>query len=239
MALWPIILTTENIEKSARQEHKVIIVPGLGDDGTLPVPVVRFGHRLSTAHWLLFYGLKPQIHDLLWQSKEETKFEPKLERLVTLIRRLHAEDYLVSLVGISAGGSAILNAFNECQPEVNRVVTVCSHLRMPTTEEEKLAGVKPLRETARLAPAFLESVRRIHALQKEGLPGSFLKRVMTMTAVDAFGKGTDELVPPVVSYLEGATNTKIVSKGHVLTIGKALVLAKPIADFLIHYSVYI
>jgi hypothetical protein len=58
------------------KEHKVIIIPGLGDE----ISKIQF----ATNHWRN-HGLGPIFHSVGWQD-DEKDFQPKLERLVKFIK---------------------------------------------------------------------------------------------------------------------------------------------------------
>jgi pimeloyl-ACP methyl ester carboxylesterase len=130
------------------KEHSVVVIPGLGDEvSTL---------KKITAHWRN-YGLEPIIHSVGWRDGEN-EFAPKLKRLVSLIDQLAEEGDTVSLVGTSAGGSAVLNAFIERKDIVRRVVNVCGRLR--TGPEH---GFRSFQSKTASSPAFAQSVKLAEA----------------------------------------------------------------------------
>lgn len=195
------------------KEHKVIVIPGLGDSRTKPL-------ELLTNHWKR-QGLEPIVHAVGWHDGEDS-FEPKLHRLVEVIDSFVGQGDVVSLVGTSAGGSAALNAFIERKSVVHRVINVCGRLRIgPTT------GFRSFESKSKSSPAFAESVK-LAETQEKLLTPSDRQKVMTVRAM--FG---DELVPPETTVLQGAYNAIIPTAEHVLSIGAALtVFSRPLIVFL-------
>lgn len=81
--------------------HIVIIIPGLGDD----TRKLEF----ATKHFIN-HGLIPYVYPVGWH-KEPYDFQTKLTQLLCLIDNYKSNGSKVSLIGCSAGGSAVLNAF--------------------------------------------------------------------------------------------------------------------------------
>lgn len=194
------------------KKHSVIIIPGLGDEVN--------SIELATGHWKKF-GLEPVVHSVGWHD-EEANFAPKLSILLNLVDELVENNDTLSLVGTSAGGSAVINAFYERKNKVHKVVNVCGRLRVGTK-----TGFRSFSAKTRSSRAFEESVKlcesRLSTFSQESL-----NRVMTVRAM--FG---DELVPPDTVRVQGALNTQIPTVEHILTIGMALtIFSKPIISFL-------
>lgn len=194
------------------KEHKVIVIPGLGDDTKKLKWAVR--------NWKN-YGLKPVVYSLGWRDNENS-FKPKLQRLLEMIDRFTDSGDSVSLVGTSAGGSAVLNAFIERNGSINKVVNVCGRLRVGP-----ITGFRSFEAKTRSSIAFAESVRLCE--RRLGLLSDLdLKKIMTVRPM--FG---DELVPSETTILQGALNTKVPTPEHMLSIGAALtVFSQPIILFL-------
>jgi hypothetical protein len=100
--------------------HHVIVIPGIGDHRS-------FGQDLVVKVWKL-YGLETHFMALGWSEKHG--YDAKQTRLLTLVDTLHAAGHTVSLVGISAGGSAVINAF-AASDKIHRVVCICGKLQRP------------------------------------------------------------------------------------------------------------
>jgi len=195
------------------KEHKVIVIPGLGDRRTKPL-------ELLTNHWKR-EGLEPIVHAVGWNDGEDS-FEPKLHRLVEMIDGFVDQGDAVSLVGTSAGGSAALNAFIERKNVVHRVINVCGRLRVGPTD-----GFRSFESKSKSSPAFAESVKLCETREGLLLPAD-RRKIMTVRAM--FG---DELVPSETTVLQGAYNTTIPTPEHVFSIASALtVFSKPLIVFL-------
>lgn len=195
------------------KEHKVIVIPGLGDHRTKPL-------EMAVNHWRS-QGLDPIVHAVGWHD-EEGSFAPKLHRLVEMIDSFVGQGDTVSLVGTSAGGSAALNAFIERRDVVHRVINVCGRLRVgPRT------GFRSFESKSKSSPTFAESVQLCEA-QEKSLTAADRQKIMTVRAM--FG---DELVPPETTILQGAYNTRVPTPEHVLSIGAALTaFSRPLIVFL-------
>jgi hypothetical protein len=72
------------------------------------------GDEVKKISWAVGYwrrhGLEPLVHAVGWHD-ESQEFPPKLELLLEMIDQYASRGDRVSLVGCSAGGSAVLNAF--------------------------------------------------------------------------------------------------------------------------------
>jgi len=186
------------------KEHHVIFVPGLNDH--------RKGYELLVARWLT-YGIIPHVHRIGWHD-EEIAFEHKLKRLVNAANLLIDQENTVSLVGGSAGGSAVLNAFLE-QPKITAVVNLCGRLRAGE-------NVFPsLKLAAKKSTSFKESVLLFESREpamKEKQRG----RVLTLRPV------WDEVVPRTTVSLHGANNQTLPSVEHMISGVLGITLFAPI-----------
>ncbi len=190
--------------------HYVLFVPGLGGENIL--------FRRTANSWNRF-GFTPIIHDVGWKD-EEQHFEPKLKKLISLIDTLHASGGIISLVGTSAGGSAVLNAYSKRTTKIHKVVNICGRLR---------AGyhVFPSLEIAsRSSKSFRESVTLFEQREPD-LTNKQRKNILTIRSL------FDETVPISTISVRGAHNVQIVSVEHNLSIALALtVYSKIIVRFL-------
>lgn len=114
--------------------HAIIYVPGLGDSRVA-------GQQLAISAWKL-QGVEPHLFQMNWADGEALK--PKMARLLALIDRLAGEGKVVSLVGASAGGSVVVNAFAVRPDTINGVVCICGkisnkHTVHPLTYERNIA----------------------------------------------------------------------------------------------------
>lgn len=183
-------------------KQAVIYVPGLGDHRTR-------GQRLAARFWRL-YGVRSEVILMHWRTKEP--FETKLARLLARIDQLHQQGYQISLVGVSAGASAVINAFALRQTELHRVVCICGKLRRPET-------ISP--NTYRRNPAFAESMQVLPD-SLDHIPKKARKRICSIKPL------ADELVPPEDTTITGAQAKTIISFGHAPSIGLAVTLYWPL-----------
>lgn len=194
------------------KKHSVIIIPGLGDKTNILELITRYWKR---------HELEPIVYSIGWRDGEYS-FKSKLRRLLKLIDQLTNKGNIVSLVGTSAGGSAVLNAFIERKDVVYRVVTICGRLRTGPTTGFRSFGLKTVS-----SPSFAESIKLFEAKEKY-LDATDRQKVMTIHAM--FG---DELVPKDTTVLDGAFNISIPTLEHMLSIGAALtIFSKQVITFL-------
>jgi hypothetical protein len=178
--------------------HHLIVVPGLS--GTSKA--LQF--ILST--WKSDNFI-PHIHDVGWKNGNE--YKPKLDRLNQLIDDLYKSNSLISLLGTSAGGSTVLNAFCARKTKVHRVINVCGRLRTGK-------DVYPTLETAsKSSPAFKESVLLCENNEKE-LELQDRAKILTIRSF------YDEVVPLSTMTLNGGTNKQIFTAEHMISISIAM-----------------
>lgn len=191
-------------------KHKVIVVPGLGNENKL--------HALLVKWWKIF-GIETYVCGVNWKV-EESGFDKKMRKIIGLIDKLTNDDSEVSLVGTSAGGSAVLNAYFERRDKIHRVVNDGGRLRSGDALFYTFD-----RATAK-SPSFRESVLRAEKLEQR-LTVTDRQKIMTVRPV------FDEIVPPNTVGIKGAKNIVIPSVDHPLSNALALTLfAWPIIRFI-------
>lgn len=194
-------------------KHRVIIIPGLGDE----VNKISW----ATNHWRR-YGLEPVIHSVGWYDGKE--FQSKLRTLIEMIDKFIKYGNRVSLVGCSAGESAVLNAFLKRKELIHKVINVCGRLRCGNQK-----GFRSYEARTASSPAFAQSVK-LFASRENLLSIQDRKKVMTVRAL--FG---DELVPADTAVLSVANNMVIPTMEHIFSIVMALTLfSRPLITFLTH-----
>jgi pimeloyl-ACP methyl ester carboxylesterase len=192
-------------------KHAVIYIPGLGDHRT-------YGQKVGLNIWRLF-GLKPTYLALGWANKEG--LDAKLARLDTLVQQKIARGYTVSLVGVSAGASAVL-IYYQNHPEIHKVVLVCGKVNYPE-------NIHPLR--FRHNPDFATSMQLVGsaltAVHRNGLE----KNIASFYCV------RDTTVPRKDTYIAGAYNRKIWGFSHATAILAGVVFyGRVVATFLKTHS---
>ena len=145
-----------------------------------------------------------------WQGKEKD-FERKLEKVVALIDTYCADGYTVSLLGTSAGGSAVINAFAMRKDKIHKVINVCGRLR-------KGENVFPTLDKASLtSKSFYDSIIQCEN-NLEKLSPNDSNKILTLRPL------FDELVPSSTVSVPGAMNIILPTIEHVLSISFALTL---------------
>jgi pimeloyl-ACP methyl ester carboxylesterase len=118
----------------------------------------------------------------------------------------------VSLVGISAGGSAAINALFARPDKVHKVINICGRLK-----DGGYLGFRSLEQRSRSSLAFRESVLACEQ-NLEKIDSTYLSRIMTFRA--SLG---DELVPSDTTLVTGARNIALPTIEHMLSILFALI----------------
>lgn len=178
----------------------VILVPGLGDHASR----IKF----ATKSWEK-YGVIPVIHKVPWKNTKEG-FQTKLNRLLSVIDR-YAKKGEVSLVGMSAGGSFVINAYLQRRLKIKRIINICGRLRE--------GGFPSLVYAAIGFPAFKTSVQVCEkSLSK--LTESDKKKIMTFSPI------FDGIVPLSAIPIFGAKNATVPYFFHGIAIALVLILNK-------------
>jgi pimeloyl-ACP methyl ester carboxylesterase len=186
--------------------HHVIYIPGIGDYRSL-------GQRPIVAAWRLL-GLAGRYRQMTWIDHEP--FAPKLERILSLVDELAATGE-VSIVGVSAGGGAAINAYARRQNKVSRVVLVCGKVHHPETVSPAVYARNPaFKESAYLVEASLAQIDQTHRA-----------RILSIHPL------ADHSVPPSDTIISGAVESKVPTTGHIMSIAYTITLGSPrIARFI-------
>jgi|SRR3989344_3301891 len=192
------------------QEHRVIIGPGL--DGRIG------GIKWLTRNWQEKYGFHPEATSITWKDGEH--FAPKLKQITDLIDQFAEKDDLISLVGCSVSGSAMLNAFVERKELIHRVVNNGGFVRPGTAKNFRSFSLR-----SKVSPAFRASVLRFAELEPT-LTAADRKKILTVRPL------WEELVPPETVVIQGAINATVPMVEHILGIVTALVKYDPVIMFL-------
>lgn len=193
------------------EKHRVIIIPGLGDDVNKMSWVIPLWRR---------HGLEPMIHSIGWHDGK--KFRPKLQILVERIDQFSKDGERISLIGCSAGASAALNAFIQRRDIVHKVITVCGRLKSGNQQ-----GFRSFAARTVTSPSFAQSIQLFES-REDVLSDKDRKKIMTVRAL--FG---DELVPADTAIVCGAYNAVIPTLEHTFSIAMAVTLfSRPLIAFL-------
>lgn len=181
-----------------KRRHALIYVPGLGDSRV-------GGQQLAVSVWKL-QGVEPYLFQMNWADSEA--FTPKLTRLLALIDGLVAEGKTVSLIGASAGGSVVMNAFAMRREVINGVVCICGKI-------SNKHNVHPL--TYQRNVAFGHSMSSLDDTLPD-LTKADLARVLSLHPL------IDETVPIQDTKLDGVKIGTMPALGHLLGITYGLTL---------------
>ncbi|HTB49066.1 MAG TPA: hypothetical protein VK712_03215 [Verrucomicrobiae bacterium] len=185
------------------RQHHVIYVPGILDN---------ILHIQSTAvkSWRL-WGVRGHCHVMSWLGSEET-YEAKFQRLLDRINKYAAQGHSVSLVGASAGASAVLNAYVANPAAVTGVVLICPKINNPET----VSG-----ETYKKNPAFKESLERLQASLKKLTAEQKAKRII------AYYSPSDGTIPYAGSVIPGVPEKRLPAIKHGQAIVYAITFGAP------------
>lgn len=138
-------------------------------------------------------------------------WEPKFARLLRRIDDLAAQGWAVALVGASAGGSAVINAYAERSNLLVGCVVISGKINHPDT-----IGMQYLQRY----PSFVTSAKACPAAL-DRLTASDRARLLSRYSQD------DSIVPPADSHIPGALNQIASPRGHLLTIATQITLGAP------------
>ena len=141
---------------------------------------------------------------MMWNDKQP--FVPKLQRLLDKIDELSA-DGPVSLIGASAGASAVLLALTKRPDKVAGVVCMCGKITHPET-------INPERYVEN--PAFQDAMTDLRHTLPE-ITAKYAGRIMSIHPL------YDGTVPIRDTILPGAREKTVPLVGHALTIAVLLI----------------
>jgi pimeloyl-ACP methyl ester carboxylesterase len=177
-------------------KRQLIIIPGLGDRGGL--------YKFFVPLWSLF-GYQVHIFVFGWENPN-VGFAVALKRLIAYIDNLDVQECYV--IGVSAGGTAAINALVARPSAIAKVVTVCTpYFPMP-----KLGN--------NLLNTSLNNLKIV------------LPRVETNTSSRVLSvRGIyDGVIPAAKNKPHGIVHKTLFSFGHGATIYSALTIYNPIID---------
>lgn len=168
--------------------HSVIYVPGIGDDKWRVQGVLV---------WLWFvYGVHGHVHEMPWTGQGE--YSPKHAALLALIDKCLEQGHRVSLVGASAGASAVINAYVERRDKISSVAIICGKINEPETISESFYNRNV---------AFKESMYELQDSLKKLTPQDKAKFRNYYTP-------GDQTVPYVCSFMPGIEEVRLPSMRH-------------------------
>ena len=170
--------------------HHAIYVPGLGDHRS-------FGQDYAIQIWRL-YGIIPHYLPLEW--RQVTGIETKLDRLMNEVKKIKSAGHSVSLVGVSAGASAVLNAY-ATSDLIDHVVCISGKINNPHTVGERTFKVNPdFRESLN---ALTNSLKSLNPEQRKKIMSIHCWRDQTVPIADTRISGVIEKTLPGWSHSTG------------------------------------
>ncbi|GEM_PF-2809248 len=104
----------------------LVIIPGISDS-TKKLTLI-------TKNWDKTYNIKPHIVKFGWQGNDKN-LNSRLKIIGKYIDNLLEEGKEVSLLGTSAGGSAVINLFYPRTDKIKKVITICGRVRDPNVRK--------------------------------------------------------------------------------------------------------
>jgi pimeloyl-ACP methyl ester carboxylesterase len=196
--------------KPPPREHHLIYIPGLGDGK---------GFKLDQRFikiWRL-YGLVVSVHCMGWAIDEP--FQVKLNGLLDMVDNLHEQGVHVSLLGFSAGGSAIINALQQANNKIEKVVCISGKIFNPGNVDPTLYEQNPaFRKSVRLSD---QNARNLTVTQK--------KKILTVYPIH------DAAVPYEDAVIPGTELLRTIGIDHITSVATALMVSSPqIISFIKH-----
>jgi len=159
-------------------KHHVIYVPGIRDD--------LYKSQSFVVWWWRLLGMTGHCHEIPWAGQED--YEPKLQRLLALIDYYHAKGKTVSLVGASAGASAVLDAYVERRNDIQAVILICAKINRPES-----VGSSVYRHN----PAFRTAMQRLQAVLPTFTDDDKAKFLSLYSPADGNIPHQDTIIPSV------------------------------------------
>ena len=192
-----------------KKQH-ILIIPGLGDD--------RWALKFQTRKWEVKYNIVPHVWVFGWQATNST-FEKQLRITQEEVNSLVAKYGKISLLGTSAGGSAVINLYSNNKDKIEKVICVCARLKNANVTQRPYLPKKKL-------DLFIESIKTCEK-NIARLTSNDKKKIMTIRPI------YDDVVPVRTMSIDRATNYKIFGLQHILNIYLAVTWrSKIIADFI-------
>jgi dienelactone hydrolase len=156
------------------------------------------GQTIVLRLWSIF-GVSPNYLALDWSSSES--FDAKLKHLLGEIDKLSAAGHNVSLVGVSAGATAVLNAYAK-RPDLACVVCICGKINNPQSVGRRIYDN---------SPAFMQSIDLVQSNVAK-LTAQQRKSILCLYP------SKDSYVPPADSIVAGSIKKRVITHGHILSI---------------------
>ncbi len=170
------------------KQHHVIYVPGILDDKLwVQSSLIRF--------WRL-YGVHGHCHEIPWAGEEG--WEPKFQRLLDEIDGYADHGHRVSLVGASAGASAVLNAYTERADKIHSLAYICAKINAPETVSQKTYAENPAFKAS--LEVLQDNLKKLTATDKAKIHSFYSPDDGTVPYAATVIKGVDESRLPALKH---------------------------------------
>jgi pimeloyl-ACP methyl ester carboxylesterase len=180
-----------------KKPHFIIYIPGLGDR-------YRFLQVAALWFWAI-WGVRVYFAPMHWY--EEGTYQQRADQILRQIERLEQVGFAVSLVGSSAGASMALNVAAKA-PNLHKVITIAG------VNSSELSISPNIRQRS---PVFDQSAQAASTSLEKVDP----TRIHTIHGV------IDNVVTPTYNDIPGASNHRIFTIGHIMTIAACLTILSP------------
>ena len=179
----------------------VIYVPGIADN-------IYHVQSLLVRTWR-WSGVYGHCHEMPWLGP--VSYDLKFQSLLDEIDKYSAEGHEVALIGVSAGASAVLNAYVARPDTIKGVVLLCPKINYPETVSQK---------TYARNPAFKESLHQLQGNLAK-LTAHQKKRILMCYSP------SDGTVPYEASVIPGVQERRLLSLRHPRAIIYGITFGAP------------
>ena len=189
-----------------RQKHYIIYVPGIRDDAL-------YIQSFLIQFWRL-QGVQPVMFAMPWSG--DGKFEPKLSQLIAKIDKYQQQGHAVSLVGASAGASAVLNAYVQRKDEISNLAYICGKINRPDAVSDRTYARNPAFKTS--IYTLQDSLKQLTAANKRKISSYYSPADVTVPHSDTIITGVAEYKLPALSHLWAILYSLSFGSGKLLSI---------------------
>jgi predicted esterase len=189
-----------------KESVSAFYIPGLGDP--------RYKSQGQLLKLWSIYGIDVQYYPMYWADSRS--FSTKFEAFLKVLDDQSSRTGNISLIGTSAGASAVINAYAARKHIVDRVVCISGKLNNPQTAANRFDK----------NPSFADSLGMV-ATSLSTLDETDRKRILSIHPL------YDGVVPISDTHIEGAHEGIEPVVGHLASIAYALTVGSHrIANFL-------
>ncbi len=175
-----------------KTSHVILYIPGLGDK--------NLGGRRKLLSLWHYKNVSIEICPMYW-TVDET-WQVKLSKLLARVDELHAQGRVVSLIGESAGATAVVQALEQRTSSLNLVILLCGKSQFP----ERVAAAR-YRDNPALKNALVASSQAVARLTPS-------QKSMMINLHPLF----DPVVPVPETKIPEVKNIMMPSIGHATSI---------------------